>query len=310
MSKLRYPIVDAAGLMPYIDGLRAVEADILYPIADGADSFAIDHGPAYHPFFTELGRQARFMVVLKDDRVVGGTAGVWRDATLGEHTLPTLYMGDLKLAREVRGKAVPARMYWRAMLALYTQRELRGWSLIWGAAMRGVRGDVTHTMRGAHPGRIALRLSSQQLYFVDPAQLAALDLSGQPCAPEGIALDLSPELAAPKTPPMISTRGKKDFRLTSSGQPWPLLHIALGPAQLAGGLGSALKRGAAMAAAHEPGAVCCFGLDDRLTDHIGWLAARGVHPGAVCNVIGFPIDTILPASIEAARWTHLCSAHI
>lgn len=308
--RLTYPILEPAALGPHIKGLRAVERGILYPIADGADSFAIDHGPEYHPFFSELGDRARFMVVLDGDEVVGSAAGVWRDARMEAHTIHTLYMGDLKLAPAARGRGVPARMYWQALRALYTDRALRGWSLIWGAAMRGERGDVRRTMRGAHPGRIALGLSTQALYFEDPARLIDLDPSGQPGAPRGVCLDLSPELNAPRHAPFISTRGKKDFRLTSTGEPWRLLHIALGPAQLSGGLASALARGASAAAAHEAGAICCFGLDERLTDHIGWLAARGVQPGATCNVIGFPIDPLLPAPLTDATWAHLCSAHI
>jgi len=52
---LRFVHLKSDGIAPYVEGLRALERDIEYPIADGADAFRIDHGAEYHPFFSDLG---------------------------------------------------------------------------------------------------------------------------------------------------------------------------------------------------------------------------------------------------------------
>src|SRR5207248_8774995 len=55
----------AAQLGPYAASLRALEEPIRYPIADGADSFRIDHGADYHAFFSRLG-EAHFLLALEE----------------------------------------------------------------------------------------------------------------------------------------------------------------------------------------------------------------------------------------------------
>lgn len=298
-------------LGPYVEGLRNLEREILYPIDDGADTFAIDHGPDYHRFFSEMGHRARFMVVTDEaGQVVGSLAGAWRRAELDEAPINTAYLGDLKLAPEVRGTGLVARMLWRALAGVTSRPDLRGWSLAWGAAMRGERGDVTRSLRGANPGRIAGTLGVTRLYFVSPQQLADLDTSASPPPPPGPGLDLSPELRAADVGPVLSTRGRKDFRLTSTGLPWPLLHIACGPRQWQAGFGRSLVEGARAARALEQEAVCCFGLDVRMREHIAWLSARGVEPGATCTVYGFAFNPRLNARLSRTRWLHLATCHI
>ncbi|MBI3724212.1 GNAT family N-acetyltransferase, partial [bacterium] len=82
MSKPRIVCVESEALAPYAPGLRALEAGIAYPIGGGADSFRIDHGETYHPFFSSLGR-AWFLVALAGEEVVGTLALVAREASLG-----------------------------------------------------------------------------------------------------------------------------------------------------------------------------------------------------------------------------------
>ena len=46
MSDVRFVVPRPDTLGPYVERLRLLEREILYPIADGADHFFIDHGPA------------------------------------------------------------------------------------------------------------------------------------------------------------------------------------------------------------------------------------------------------------------------
>lgn len=310
MSRLKLHILEPHALKPFVPSLRALERSILYPIGDGADTFAIDHGPEYHRFFSDMGYRSRFMVVEEDGKAVGSLAGAWRHVTIGDSQIPSVYLGDMKLAAHVRGAGVAAKMLWKAMASVFKREDLRGWSLVWGAAMRGEEGDVTRSMRGAHPGRIATTLGITRLFFVPAAELAAMSLGEEPLVPTGLGLDLSPSFRDPKHPCIVTTRGTKDFRLTSSGEPWPLVHVACGPRQWEDGLGKSLVAGARAALALDADAICCFALDVRLHHQISWLARRGFEAGATCTVYGLPIDARLPVPIDRTRWIHLATCHI
>lgn len=310
MSRLKLHILEPEALKPFVPSLRELERAILYPIADGADTFAIDHGAEYHRFFSDMGYRSRFLVVEEDGKAVGSLAGAWRHLNIGDAAIPSVYLGDMKLAPHVRGEGVAAKMLWKAMVSVFQREDLRGWSLVWGAAMRGEHGDVTRSMRGAHPGRIASTLGITRLFFVPAAELADLQVGEEAPVPQGLGLDLSPSFRDPKHPPIVTTRGTKDFRLTSTNEPWPLVHVACGPRQWEEGLGKSLVAGANAALALDSSAICCFALDVRLHQQMAWLARRGLEAGATCTVYGFSMDARLPVPINRTRWIHLATCHI
>ena len=115
--RLRFVHVTAEGLGPYLSSLRALERGIRYPIADGADHFTIDHGEAYHPFFSRLG-EAHFLLALRGDEVVGSVAGVLRAVRAGEREVQALYLCDLKLAAQERGQGVARRLLQRGLFEI------------------------------------------------------------------------------------------------------------------------------------------------------------------------------------------------
>ena len=67
---IQFRLVDEHGLKPYVVGLRKLEREISYPIADGADSFVIDHGVNYHPFFSKMGKKHIFWSFLRRERLL------------------------------------------------------------------------------------------------------------------------------------------------------------------------------------------------------------------------------------------------
>jgi len=202
---------------PYVDALRALERDIHYPIDDGRDTFTIDHGPEYHPFFSQMGR-AGFVLALDGDRVVGSLAGVSKRADVRGRATPSIYMADMKLARAYRGRGIIQRMFLWALGLIPREPDLRSWRYAYIAAMRGERGDVTRSVRGLHLGKLARPAARLAVYFVDPQKLAALAIDGAPEPPrEEDGIDLSP---APIGAPLaVSTAGRKDLRLKSTGAP-------------------------------------------------------------------------------------------
>ena len=177
--------------------------------------------------------------------------------------------------------------------------RFRQWRLAYFAAMRGDRGDVTRSMRWHNPARLLRPAAELRVYFVEPTALQALDPAGAPATPSSKGLDLSPD-----APDRVSTRGRKDLRLASTGAPWPLVHLARGPAGWGASHGAYLKR--CGAADWAPGELACFALDARLSREIEWLAAKGLHAGATCTIYALA----WPGILRRARWFHLATSEV
>jgi hypothetical protein len=295
-----------AGLAPYADGLARLERAIRYPVADGANFFRIDHGPDYAAFFAGLGRP-EFLLALDGRDVVGTLAGVYREARWAGRCLPALYACDYKLAASKRGAGLGRAMLARGLRELATDSQLRSFRLVYGAAMRGAKGDVMRSARGLHPARLARPIARLHVYFAEPRALAALEPAGCPPGPLAPGLDLSPNQPPSLRPPgLLSTRGRKDLRLGEGGEPWPLEHLPLGPSAWTLSWGAYLRTcGEALVHEGAPGPAC-FALDERLTGLAAWLRGQGVEPGAGCTVYGLAM-LLKPPPLA---WAHLATSEI
>jgi hypothetical protein len=284
---------------PWVEQLAALERDITYPLDDGRDRFAISHGPAYHPFFSALG-EAHFLLALEGERVIGCVAGVRKPVQTPRGEVAAVYLGDLKVHADWRGRRVPARMMAKALaISLGDWSDLH-WRFAFGAAMRGDRGDVMRSVKGANVMRLGSTFATLDLYFTAPAVLAALNPNGAPATPTAPGLDLSPA----EQRDVVSTAGRKDFVLRSSGKPWTLVHLPRGPAGWGESHAAYLRRGGALLAG-EPGPAC-FAIDRRLTAEREFLGSRGLTPGAVCTVYALATTT----KVRSAAWVHLATSEI
>lgn len=301
-GRLRLVKTDAAGLAPYAAGLAQLEQGITYPVGDGADHFQIDHGPSYHAFFSSMG-DAHFLLALDGDEVVGNVTGVVRTVRCRSRMVLGLYICDLKVAPRHRGTGLARRMLLAGLASIAKEPRTRKVRLLYGAAMRGAVGDVLRSARGLNPLKLGRSVARVGLYFVQPDQLAALRLDGAPPPPhldEG--LDLSPDA----TDAWVDTAGRKDLRLQSTGAAWPLVHLPLGPASWEGGLGAYLQRCGRELLTRGAAGPACFGLDERLDDHVAWLRSAGISPGASCTVYSL---SLVP-SFRRVRWVHLATSEI
>jgi hypothetical protein len=308
MTQIRIILADQDGVRPYVNGLRSLEHDILYPIADGKDHFRIDHGPEYTPFFTGLG-DAHFAIALEGEEVVGNAVGIIRSALHGDRSIVTGYACDYKIAARLRGKGLSRRMLMFGLRQMFHPKNsrFRSWRFGYGATMRGEKGDVLHSGKGVHPLKLMAPYARLLIYFVAPGKLASLQLDGAPPPPARIGLDLSPRAEEASAPlGIVSTGGRKDLRLVSTNAPWPLQHFVLGPRAWMPALGFRLRAvGEALVGAGQPGPVC-FSIDDRLGDQVAWLKAQGVEPGATCALIAW---RLLPR-IGTPAWVHLATSEI
>jgi hypothetical protein len=303
---VRLVYVRGAQVAPHVESLRRLEASVHYPLADGADHFFIDHGSAYHPFFSGMG-EASFLLALRGEEVVGSIAGVVKPVQLDGRVRRALYLCDLKVAAHERGRGLARRMLLHGLTLLVRRPELRRCSLIYGAAMRGGRGDVMRSAQGLHPFRIGGVLARLALYFAAPGRLTPLAGSNGPSLPRGPGLLLgTPKAEEHEAPGLCSTAGSKDLRRVSSGQPWPLVHLPLEPTRWQEGLGAYLAACGEALVAQGGSAEACFGLDERLTEHLAWLAQEGLEPGAWCTVYALSLLPLRPAP----AWVHLPTSEI
>lgn len=306
---VRFELCDAHTVQRYATALGALERAITYPLGDGRERFFIDHGADYHRFFSVMG-DAYFLVAFDGSDVVGVVVGVLKRAVHAGRAWQSAYVCDLKLAPSHRGSGAAAALLREALSISARRPALRRWRLAYGAAMRGERGDVMRSARGvAHPASLAVTWATLRLWFIEPAQLAELDPSACPENPAGL-LDLSPAArfhgALDADLGLVSTVGRKDLRLVSSGARWPLAHLATSPAQWRGTLGEHLRAaGETLVSRGETGLVC-WSLDDRLRAHWAWLEGRGLRSDTVCTVYGLG----LPGGPSRGPLVHLSPSEI
>ncbi|MBI3723839.1 GNAT family N-acetyltransferase, partial [bacterium] len=193
-----------------------------------------------------------------------------------------------------------------ALRSAVTRGALRSWRFAYFAAMRGARGDVTRSARRLSPLRAFRPLAELLLYFEPGEKLARLSLDGAPAPPPHGGLDLSPAFAAGDETPLVTTDGRKDFVLASSGKPWPLVHLPCGPSRWKPTLAAYLRRSGEALVARAGESVACFAIDRRLADHADWLALAGFAPGAVCTVYALSC----PPWQGKPAWVHLATSEI
>ncbi len=301
---MRFVLTNSSGIGPYVPELRRLEQSIRYPISDGADHFFIDHGAEYHPFFSNLG-DARFLLALRGERVIGSIAGVLRPVSAAGREVRALYLCDLKVAAEERGQGLSRRLIQVGLGHVIRDPDGRKVRFFYGAAMRGAQGDVMRSAQGAHPFKLGSFSARLQLYFASPEALARLEPGQAPPPPRTPGSVLGPS-GSVEAPGLCSTAGRKDLRLVSSGQPWPLIHLPLGPDAWQPSWGAYLRRcGEEILRQGLPGSAC-FAIDERLADHIAWLSSQGITPGAVCTVYSWRLS-LRPSTV---RWVHLPTSEI
>lgn len=293
--------VEANALAPYVDDLRALERDVSYPIDDGRDRFVLSHGDAYHPFFSAMG-EAHFVVALDRGRVVGCIAAVRKPVRAPDGVVDGVYLGDLKVAKAWRGKGVPARMLFFALKVWARSPRRLSWRFAFGAAMRGERGDVMNAAKGVTPMKLGASFAVLDVYFVEPAKLAALNVEGAPSPPTSAGLDLSPSVHTD----VVSTLGAKDFVLQSTKQPWPLVHLPRGPQGWGRSHADFLRRGGGQLLERQATGPACFALDQRLVAERDFLRSRGLEPGALATVYAFSTTT----RTRRVPWVHLATSEI
>jgi hypothetical protein len=173
---LSYKICDENSVLKYIDDLKKIEKNILYPLNNGAQFFRISHGDNYTPFFTNQGHRSKFLIIKDSGNVIGGLVGVWKKATLNKKNLNTLYIADLKLRKEYRGNGIIKKGLFYLFMRWPFNQGLRGWDFIYFYAMQKNNLGVEKTFKGFHLGKLSNSITKFVIYMVEPNILKRLPL--------------------------------------------------------------------------------------------------------------------------------------
>lgn len=304
---IQFKIVDDHGIQPYSKALKEIEGSILYPLSETEDQFAIVHGDHYHCFFTGMGK-TRFILALDNNSVCGIAALTWKKVIINNKGYTGLYLSDIKLAKPYRGKKIMLRMGWFCFIKWLSNQRYRGFDFIFGAAMRNSTSDVTRSFTGMHLGKLARSAAVLDIYFCPPEKLTHLTGSAPPY-PRG---DTCARLSLVEDSIKDNT-GVKEFRLESTGQAWPLIHLPFPVSRWSDGLGTYLQDCAQqlLQPSQSPvSPIACFSLDRRLSAQRQWLTDNNIQPGGVCTVYEFSLPFFGKSPFCHADHIHLSTSEI
>ena len=302
---IQFHLVGESGVSQYAKELRTIEQDILYPLNLSGDYFSIIHGESYSCFFSQMGK-SRFILVLDGQKLIGVMAAVWKNVSINNQPCTALYLADLKLAKPYRGKSVTQKLIWFALKKWLTDPECRRWDFVFAAAMqRSGGGDVTYSFKKLHPGKLIKFSNCLDIYFTSAEDLLRLgdDSPMLPPIEDSACLSLSDK-------EIIDNTGLKDFKLQSTGEPWPLVHLSMPVKRWSEKFGSHLKECAEKMLGESAQKVLCFSLDSRLLSVKTWLNRYGIFHGAACNIHSCPNTLLGQSPLQQARFIHLDTSQI
>ena len=142
-----YEIIEPENINKYVADLRFLEQEIVYPLQDGNESFYIDHGAEYHPFFTQQGSKVRFVVIKNRNEIIGTAAGIWKTVIMNGLDYNGLYVADLKI-KKFRGKEIFKKLMWRIFLKWPIIKDYQGWDFCFFCTMLNNGVGVEKSFKG------------------------------------------------------------------------------------------------------------------------------------------------------------------
>jgi len=276
---LKYHIVNENHLKPFIPDLRSMEKNIAYPLEDGTESFFIDHGKDYSPFFTQQGHKTRFLIITNKDKVAGSIAGVWKRISFNKKTYNALYASDLKLIPKYRNRGVVKSFLWYLFIRWPFTKEFQGWDFIYFCAMQRENKGVDSTFKGLHLGKLTKPNCLLNIYILEPQELNSVDLDELLYRPE-YEISLSPNLNSD----ILWNDGKKNIVSTRDGSVMKLGH--LNPEAFHLNNKERLNKSIKEVSDKKDGKIC-FSVDCRNKKIINVLEKGGVHTDTKCRVFSF-----------------------
>ncbi|WP_257295068.1 hypothetical protein [Endozoicomonas sp. YOMI1] len=306
---VHFKLLDGVAIQAYAKQLQNIEQSIQYPLSEAGDHFTIVHGTPYHGFFSAMGK-ALFILAMHGESVIGSIAAVWKPVTVNNQSYTALYLADLKLSKQYRGKKIIHRMIWFALKKWLTNTNYRGWDFVFFAAMKKAamkknNDDVTRSFSGFHLGKLVKVSCTLDIYFCSCKELLSLD-NRSPLLPSLHRVACLSQIDSN----IRNNSGTKDFKLQSTGKPWQLIHLPIPPGYWSNPLDSYLRHAAHEQSLISESVTLCFSLDSRLTELKRWLIANSIKPGAACSIYSCPNTLFGVSPIDESDFIHLDTSQI
>ena len=276
---LSFEVCDEEGLSKYVQSLKKIEVNILYPLENGADSFRINHGKLYAPFFTNQGYKTRFLIIKDSQKVIGGIVGIWKNITISKKTNKLLYVADLKLEKNYRGRGVIKRTLFYLFIRWPFREDFQGWDLMYFCAMQRQEIGVDQTFKGLHLGKLANPIAEFFIYMVDPNLFTNHNFSKLEHKPKkhiNFSQDRKQNvLWNDGIKDIISNKSDRKIQL---GHLNPEIFIKLNKNKFDDAIEEIKER---------IGSLACFAIDTKEQEKLDWLKKMGLKSNTKCKIFSF-----------------------
>ena len=297
---IKLKIIESSDIMEYQSQFSNIEKSIKYPLDGGADSFTINHGNRYDQFFSNMGR-SRFLIALESAKVCGSIAAVWKKIKINKKPLYALYIADLKIISKYRGRRIPLKMVFHALLKYIIYQKYKGWKFLYYIGMNGEKGNVTKSFRGFHLGRLSKSICNQKIYIINLNDLENLSHFSFKHN-NGTTIELSPN----NINKIITNRGIKDLTLQSSGKIMQLAHIHF---QINEKFNHNISELVKIIKQNFCDYKLCFAVDVRNNYFINYLSQNKIESNTTCSIYTFHWP-ILGYNLNRHKFISLSTAEI
>lgn len=275
----RLLILSAQELSAHQPALREFERGFSYPLGD-EQSFYIDHGSRYAAFFEAMG-EPLFALLFDGEKIIGILAAIRKHIKVGGHKKSAVYYGDLKIHPDYQRKGLTTLLS-SAFLKHWLATPYGWLACHYGISMQQEKRDTFHNLKSRWLMRRFGVLSSQQVFFATPHQLANINVSGveeEDSVRDGV--DLSPQVGGL----IVSTAGKKDLVISGSSTVLNFAHFA-GHSLVGERFVKALREaGTQSVGTYEQ---ICFSVDSRRAALLSRLATSKIIPSGAASVRALP----------------------
>ena len=274
-----YEIIKPENINEYVADFRSLEQEIVYPIEDGNGNFYIDHGDEYHPFFTQQGSKVRFVVIKNENKIIGTAAGIWKTVIMNGIQYNGLYVADLKIKKEFRGKKIFKKLMWRIFLKWPIIKDYQGWDFCFFCTMLKNGVGVEKSFKGITPAKLVRHSGIIYIYMIEPEKINAINFEEMPDVTYNHPINLSPE----RKELVLWNDGKKDIINSQGKGTYKFGH--LNPEIILSHDYDNIKK--AILSITNRGGIVCFGIDGRQSNIIRWFESLNIYTKTRCKVFSF-----------------------
>ena len=275
-----FKILEKNEVRQYASEFNELEKQIEYPLEDGSSTFIIDHGKAYHTFFSQQGHKSRFLAIKYNKQIIGTLAAVWKEIEIKDKKYNGIYFADLKLHNNYRKKGIINTLFWYLLLRWPFNKKFQQWDFAYYCAMLRSGKGVEKSFNFFNPAKLAKPSAMLNIYMIDPNKIASINSKSDYYKNNGNGINLSPI----RDEMVFWNDGIKDIISKKDNTIIPLGHLH---PQFFNNVYSVKHKNAIDEICNKKGALACFGIDSRQKQIIQWLDSYNISTQTKCKIFSF-----------------------